>query len=178
MHRALSQSDNYVVDPSSFAINNTLARFDVANTHFNGLYFTVYVFSYAGNTIRVRMEERDPIRGRFDIPLGDVIVNEPTAVRLNIHSKNDAGIVLTASGERRIAIHYKPFSINVFGGKDDTKPFMRFNADGLLKFEHYRTRGGAIANAEGYVLLMLFDFRSVVVLFLDVVKCEGLVRIK
>lgn len=62
----------------SLSVGADSASFDVLNRE-NGVYFTIELTSVRGNTARIRMREKNPIRPRYEVE--GSLVGEPEKER-------------------------------------------------------------------------------------------------
>ena len=66
----------YRAVPSSLKSSDSSASLDVVNTK-NQVKFLLEIIALKDNTFRVRMVEAEPLRVRYEPPIGDVLIAEP-----------------------------------------------------------------------------------------------------
>ena len=76
-HRQLSPGASpYVVLMETIKINPTNAEMQLVNTETN-VRLLLSVYALKDNMARLKINELEPIRTRYEIPVGDVLVGEP-----------------------------------------------------------------------------------------------------
>lgn len=126
---------SYRAKASSVKTSTTSASLEVVDTT-TQVTFLLQVFGLKDNTFRVKLSEAEPLRKRYEPPIGDVLVSEPEGEEMKFSDRS--GNTLTFSkGSSRLVINLDPLRINVYSDDD---PVISINSQGLLKFEHTRTR--------------------------------------
>ena len=69
-------SSDYVVQASSLRLSKTSLMVDVLNTK-NNVRFLLQVYGLQHGIFRVKLVEAEPIRQRYEIPIGVTLVAEP-----------------------------------------------------------------------------------------------------
>ena len=97
------------------------------------------------SVLRIRVDEMnpDPVRPRYIIPDGDVVVSPPgdpgePLSTLSVSSRNGQ-TVIEVSGRYRVEMHHEPFLIQVYRGQTLLQVI---NGANLFAFEKYRSKNG------------------------------------
>lgn len=95
----------------------------------------------SGQTFRLRIDELDSIKKRFD-PSDLVLLPNIKASKINIVDKSKDGFTLETLDEKnkrknKVIIHASPFRLDIYSGNDLV---LVGNQRGLFNFEHYRTK--------------------------------------
>lgn len=130
----------YSVDPSSVAISAQKSTF-TASVH-SSLYpeikFELDVRAHADGTFRIRMDEVDGLRKRYDETSTWTLVREPT-LSGNITWKQTKKEMksLNAKSGVELRVHFEPLRISLLrNGKEEVV----INGNGLLHMEHFRLK--------------------------------------
>ena len=76
-HRALIPGDSsYVANAASLKVYPTSFSLDVFDNKSN-IHFILEVVGLKDNMFRVRMAEAEPLRVRYEPPIGDVLIKKP-----------------------------------------------------------------------------------------------------
>lgn len=67
---------SYAAQPESLRLSQTSAEINVLNKE-TGVRFVLTISGIKDNTFRIRLVEAEPLRQRFEPPIGDVLVKEP-----------------------------------------------------------------------------------------------------
>lgn len=135
-HRAVTPGQSpYVVLPETINIQTTAVNLQILNTA-NNVKLTLELSGLERNTARIKVNEAEPIKQRYEIPVGDVLLEEPKRQGLKQIEKTDHMLTLGLE-KNKIVISYKPFRIDFY---TEDEPVVSINAQGLLKFEHYQTK--------------------------------------
>lgn len=129
----------FVLDPATLHLSPTAVESLLVNTH-NGVKFKLELFGLVDNTFRIKINEAFPLKPRFEVPL--VLVSEPeqAPIRLLSRDANSLSVGLGGSDDipaARATITFSPFGLDFYTGSELT---LRLNSQGLMKFEHLRTR--------------------------------------
>lgn len=135
-HRNVASDDSpYIASSNSVEIRPTSLHLQLLNTR-NNIPLVLDLFGLKENTLRLKINEVNPIRPRYEVPIGDVVVEEPKQDRIDVVQRDSSQIVLQFN-ESKIIIHFVPFRIDVLI-KDE--PSISINGRGLLMFEHLRLK--------------------------------------
>ncbi|WAR28829.1 GANAB-like protein [Mya arenaria] len=125
-HRRLrSDASRYVVLMESMKIQPSGMKMQILNTK-NNVRLLMQVTAIKDNTARLKINELKPLRTRYEIPV----------VIMKVLERSDSSISLGFE-ENKILITSRPFRVD-FINKEE--PVVSINAQGLLKFEHFRKR--------------------------------------
>ncbi|XP_052782433.1 neutral alpha-glucosidase AB-like isoform X2 [Mya arenaria] len=135
-HRRLrSDASPYVVLMETMQIQPSRIEVQILNTK-NNVRLLMQVTAIKDNTARLKINELNPLRKRYEIPVGDVLVGEPKTQDMKVLVRSGSSISLGFE-ENKILITSRPFRVD-FINKEE--PVVSINAQGLLKFEHSRER--------------------------------------
>uniref|UniRef100_A0A0B7B5Q4 Glycoside hydrolase family 31 N-terminal domain-containing protein n=1 Tax=Arion vulgaris TaxID=1028688 RepID=A0A0B7B5Q4_9EUPU len=156
-HRSLQPGrSSYVVQPSTLRISETSLMVDVINTK-NNVRFLLQGYGLINGIFRVKLVEAEPIRDRYEIPIGITLFAEPVEEKLVYHGKKDGKLTFSL-GDNKMVININPLRLDFFI-KD--KPVASLNALGLLKFEHSRTKQSWLSSlASSFFSLLSQPFRE------------------
>ncbi|KAK3597384.1 hypothetical protein CHS0354_034627, partial [Potamilus streckersoni] len=125
----------YVVLMDSINVKSSKIEVQLLNKA-NDVRLLLEVFTLAHNTARIKINELQPLKPRYEIPPGDVLLGEPMQQQLTVTDKSKSGVTLTFENNK-IVIHTDPFRIDFLVNET---PVVIINAQGLLKFEHLQTK--------------------------------------
>lgn len=135
-HRAVEPgSSPYVVLMDTVSVKPTSIEVLLLNTN-NDVRLLLQMFTLKDNMARLKINELQPIRKRYEIPVGDVLIGEPKQQDLKVLQRSESSITLGFE-KNKIVITGKPFRIDFM---TEDEPVISVNAQGLLKFEHYRQK--------------------------------------
>uniref|UniRef100_A0A0B7B7C1 Glucosidase II subunit alpha n=1 Tax=Arion vulgaris TaxID=1028688 RepID=A0A0B7B7C1_9EUPU len=135
-HRNLQPgSSDYVVQPSTLRISKTSLMVDVVNTQ-NNVRFLLQGYGLVNSIFRVKLVEAEPIRERYEVPVGISLFAEPVEEELKYHGEKDGKLTFSL-GENKMVVNIDPLRLDFFI-RDE--PVLSLNAQGLLKFEHTRKK--------------------------------------
>uniref|UniRef100_A0A6M2E1U1 Glucosidase II subunit alpha n=1 Tax=Xenopsylla cheopis TaxID=163159 RepID=A0A6M2E1U1_XENCH len=100
----------------------------------NGVQFILQIFALQDNTFRVLMDEKSPLKPRYRVT--DSLKGTPATQALTIISKTPEAITLT-SGGNKVVINTYPLKLDFY---NEDILVTSFNAKGLLRIEHLRTK--------------------------------------
>ncbi|KAG1472197.1 hypothetical protein G6F56_001684 [Rhizopus delemar] len=129
-------SSPYRLLPETLVLDNNHAFADVLNKDTNVL-LTVDVHVLQDNTARVRINEKSPIKPRYDDHSRYTLQGEPQPPQSPTRSEFKDGVVSLVHDNRRILIHSEPLRIEFFV---DDEPVITLNDRGFFHFEHLRTK--------------------------------------
>jgi len=130
----------YSIDPSSVAISAQKSTFtaSVLSSLYPEIKFELDVRAHADGTFRIRMDEVDGLRKRYDETSKWALVREPTLSQ-NItwkQTKKDMKAVNAKTGVE-LRVHFEPLRIVLLrNGKEEVV----MNGKGLLHMEHFRLK--------------------------------------
>ncbi|KAJ8308812.1 hypothetical protein KUTeg_013686 [Tegillarca granosa] len=120
-HRSMTAGQSpYIVLMDSIKINPSSIELHIVNTE-NNVRLLLQLYGLEQNTARLKINELDPIK--------------------QLIGKTDKSITIGLD-QNKAVISSRPFRIDFF---TDDEPVVSINAQGLLKFEHYRTKQEAPA---------------------------------
>ncbi|XP_060557069.1 neutral alpha-glucosidase AB-like isoform X2 [Ruditapes philippinarum] len=135
-HRAMQPgSSPYVVLMDTLKVMGTSVEVQLVNRK-NNIRLLLQVSAVKDNSARVKINEMDPIKKRYEIPVGDALVGEPKLQDMKVLDRSDKSITLGFE-DNKILISSEPFRID-FINKEE--PIISINTQALLKFEHYRKK--------------------------------------
>ncbi|XP_052275424.1 neutral alpha-glucosidase AB-like isoform X2 [Dreissena polymorpha] len=135
-HRAMQPGASpYVVLMDTLKIQPTTMEVQVHNTK-NNVRLLLQVTALKFNSARFKINELNPIRKRYEIPVGDALVGEPKQQDLKVLERTDASITLGFE-QNKIRITGAPFRIDFISNEE---PVISINSQGLFKFEHFREK--------------------------------------
>ena len=137
----------YSLDPSSIVLEDQGSRFTgrVRSSLYPEIKFELDVRIHENGVVRVRMDEKEGLRKRYDKAASWALLKEPT---LSSSSKWSAGkeevkIVYGEEDQVEVVVEFEPLVVRV---KRDEKDEIVLNGQGLLHMEHFRKK---VANGEG-----------------------------
>ncbi|KAG0177650.1 hypothetical protein DFQ29_004616 [Apophysomyces sp. BC1021] len=129
----------YVLIKDSIRMDDSKLLADVKNTE-TEIVLTLDVHVLQDNTARVRINEKNPIKPRYEDHIQHTLHREPVQVKFS-ESKTDKDgeitIALDTQGSRKIVISPEPVRIKFFV---DDEPIISLNDRGFFHFEHLRTK--------------------------------------
>ncbi|XP_025103603.1 neutral alpha-glucosidase AB-like isoform X3 [Pomacea canaliculata] len=141
-HRALEPGpSSYAAQPESLRLSQTSAEINVLNKE-TGVRFVLTISGIKDNTFRIRLVEAEPLRQRFEPPIGDVLVKEPEGEEMIYKGRSGSQLTFT-KGSSRLILTTDPLRIDIFS---DDNPVVSINARGLLNFEHTREKKGWVTS--------------------------------
>lgn len=130
-------SSPYTLVKDSITTSSNKIHADILNTETN-IYLTLDVHILKDNTARVRINEKSPIKPRYEDHSKHTLVGEPTLVdALETESSSDGVITVHMDKERKIVIHPQPVKIEFLVNNE---PAITLNDRGFFNFEHLRTK--------------------------------------
>ncbi|KAK6182964.1 hypothetical protein SNE40_010527 [Patella caerulea] len=102
----------------------------------NNVRLKLEVFGLQDNMFRVKINELSPIKERYEIPVGDSLIEEPKLHNINLSQKDKDKVVFTMDSNK-VVMSVEPFRMDIYSNED---PVISINAQGLMKFEHYRKK--------------------------------------
>ncbi|MEE6526884.1 hypothetical protein FKM82_027822, partial [Ascaphus truei] len=94
------------------------------------------VFGLNGNMTRIKINEIDPLKPRYQVP--DVLVGVPAPADLQVTGQDDNTLELSLGGiGHKLLVTGTPFRLDILSGRDLV---LSVNSRGLLHFEHLRLR--------------------------------------
>lgn len=130
----------YSIDPSSVAISAQKSSFtaSVASSIYPEIKFELDVRAHEDGTFRIRMDEVDGLRKRYDETANWVLIKQPTLSEGIAwkQTKKDIKALNSQSGVE-LKIHFSPLRISMSrNGKEE----IVINGNGLLHMEHFRLK--------------------------------------
>ncbi|XP_071162739.1 neutral alpha-glucosidase AB-like isoform X2 [Mytilus edulis] len=142
-HRAMTPGQSaYEVITETVNVQSTSVNLQLLNTVTN-VKLTLELSGLERSTARIKINEVEPIKQRYEIPIGDVLVEEPKRQGLKKLEQTSQSLTLGIE-KNKIVISFKPFRIDFY---TEDEPVVSINAQGLLKFEHYRHKQGWLNKA-------------------------------
>ncbi|KAK7082723.1 hypothetical protein SK128_025164, partial [Halocaridina rubra] len=133
-HRAAKPGESpYSLLVDTVTVSETGIVGDILNEK-NKVIFTLEVYPLEDHTLRVKINEKNPIRQRFEEPYA--IIAGLHTEKFTVDERSFDGLILSF-GESKVVLKAKPLRIDVYKGKNLV---ISTNARGLLKFEHYRNK--------------------------------------
>lgn len=130
-------SSPYLVLKESISISNGNVKADIKNTETNIL-LTLDVQLLKDNTARVRINEKSPIKPRYDQHAKFTLVRDPEqAEGIDSHTSDTGVVTLHMDKSRKIVISPQPVRIEFLV---DNEPVITLNDRGFFHFEHLRTK--------------------------------------
>jgi alpha 1,3-glucosidase len=125
----------YILLKETIKLENSNVHADIKNKE-TDILLTLDIQVLQDNTARVRINEKNPIKPRYEEHAKYTIVNPPVLVDASSEEK-DGVITLVLDDQRKIVISPEPVRIE-FLVKDE--PIITFNDRGFFNFEHLRTK--------------------------------------
>uniref|UniRef100_A0A8C5R3E1 Neutral alpha-glucosidase AB n=1 Tax=Leptobrachium leishanense TaxID=445787 RepID=A0A8C5R3E1_9ANUR len=102
----------------------------------NQLSLLLEVFGLNGNMTRIKINEINPLKPRYEVP--DVLVGTPPPANLQVTGQDENTLELSLGGaEHKLLVTGSPFRLDILSGRDLV---LSVNSRGLLHFEHLRER--------------------------------------
>ncbi|KAH7906684.1 glycoside hydrolase family 31 protein [Hygrophoropsis aurantiaca] len=142
----------YSVDPASIALNSNQASFTAAvkSALYPSVKFELDVRVHDDGVVRVRMDEVDGLRKRYDEAASWSLIQEPR-ISQNIQwtvGKKGIKAVYGTKNDIEVEVEFSPLKVSLFrGGKEQVV----LNGRGLLHMEHFRKKDEdkPVESAEG-----------------------------
>ncbi|KAK3885252.1 hypothetical protein Pcinc_010526 [Petrolisthes cinctipes] len=142
-HRAVKPGESpYVILENTLSVTEEGVSVDLLNER-TRVYFTLELYPLKDATLRLKINEKNPIRQRFEEPYA--LVGGALAEGFELVDRSADGFTLRF-GSSRVVVRSKPFQAEVYNGNDLV---ISLNPRGLLKFEHYRTKPQGEVHPEG-----------------------------
>ena len=109
---------------------------DIENTDSNIL-LTLDLYVLDDNTARVRVNEKQPIKPRYDEHTKYTLVDEPLSKEAESVTSNNEGVTVVIDATRKIVIQSHPVRIDFIV---NDSPVISLNDRGLFNFEHLRLK--------------------------------------
>ncbi|XP_074662520.1 neutral alpha-glucosidase AB-like isoform X2 [Tubulanus polymorphus] len=131
-NRALTPGNTpYEALLNTVKIHRTNVTVELLNKKTNVKYH-LDLIGLTNNVVRMRITEADPIRPRYEPPIGDALLNIPEESRISVQKRGDRLEIGYQS--TKVVLKARPFSLDVV---EDGNPVISVNSRGLLKFEQY-----------------------------------------
>ncbi|XP_046564114.1 neutral alpha-glucosidase AB-like isoform X1 [Haliotis rubra] len=127
----------YVALLDSIQKTSTSIQLQLLNKH-NNVRFLLQVFGLKHNTVRVKLNELEPLRARYEIPVGETLKSQPEAEQITVQETSRDRVTFSL-GTSKVVILSDPFRMDFFAGGE---PVVSINSQELLKFEHMRQKQG------------------------------------
>ncbi|XP_056021403.1 neutral alpha-glucosidase AB-like isoform X2 [Ostrea edulis] len=135
-HRNVQPGNSpYVVLADSLKITDSQISVHLLNSKTN-VRLGLDLYGLQGNTARVKINELEPLKPRYEIPVGDVLIGEPKQQNLKVLDRGSGSVTLGLE-KSKIVLSYSPFRVDFISGEE---PLVSINSQGLLKFEHFRKK--------------------------------------
>lgn len=144
-----SWNSPYAIEPSSFSVASHQAAFtaDVKSSIYPSVKFSLDVRIQQDGVVRVRMDEVDGLRKRYDQAAQWALVEEPSIhrdIRWTV-GKTNAKAIYGPKKDIEVVVDFKPLKITLFrGGKEQ----IVLNERGLLHMEHFRTKEDSLPEGQ------------------------------
>lgn len=126
----------YQLVPNSIQTNNDHVYAEIINKE-TRVMMTMDVYVLQDNTARVRINEKNPIKPRYDDHIKHTLYSEPQlAGQSTVDSQKE---VIIKNKERTIVIHPDPLRIEFLV---NDQPVITLNERGFFNFEHLRLKDG------------------------------------
>uniref|UniRef100_A0A8D2LTN4 Glucosidase II alpha subunit n=1 Tax=Varanus komodoensis TaxID=61221 RepID=A0A8D2LTN4_VARKO len=104
-----------------------------------GIPLLLEIYGLKGNMTRIRINELNPLKPRYEVP--DVLVQDPPTTRLSVTGRDENSVELSlGDGGHKLILTAKPFRMDLLEGRELV---LSVNSRGLLVFEHLRQRKDA-----------------------------------
>ncbi|XP_067938463.1 neutral alpha-glucosidase AB-like isoform X3 [Watersipora subatra] len=137
-------STPYHLVPDSLVVGVDDAHFEVVNIESEKA-FVLRLTGYSNGVVRVYMNEKLPLKPRYEVPPGDVVLEDQLTVQRFVIDKRDSASFQLSLLETDTKVKVtSPFLLEVMTIET---PVLQINSRGLLKFEHLRTKPGLLSSA-------------------------------
>lgn len=127
----------YTLVKDSILLSKDKIYADIKNTKTNVL-LTLDLHILKDNTARVRINEKAPIKTRYDEHQKYTLFGEPELKEaLNSETSDKGVIIITMDAQRKVVISPQPLRIEFLV---DNEPAITLNERGFFNFEHLRTK--------------------------------------
>ncbi|CAM0137680.1 glucosidase II [Umbelopsis sp. WA50703] len=129
----------YTLVKESIRFSNNFLTADVKNTETNNV-LILELQVLADNTVRVRMDEKSPLRQRYQDHAQFTLVDDAKPVKPFKSGKNTDGVVkitLDESGSRKVVVSPSPLRVDFMV---NDSPVVTLNDRGFFNFEHLRSK--------------------------------------
>lgn len=128
----------YQVDfKSMIKDDNGHLQFKMINTLVDNVQFQLDIFTLDHRTLRVKINEINSLRKRYEVK--DSLVTEPKLVPVQLKKANDEQLEGHFGDNARFVLYAKPFRLDLFVNE---LCVMTVNSKNLFHFEHYRPKPG------------------------------------
>jgi alpha 1,3-glucosidase len=140
-NRAYADDSNfnspYTLVKDSILLTKDKVHVDIKNTETNIL-LTLDLHVLKDNTARVRINEKSPIKARYDDHVKFTLVGEPELTNALETETSDTGVIIIhMDTQRKIIISPQPVRIEFLVNNE---PAITLNDRGFFNFEHLRTK--------------------------------------
>ncbi|CAF0994522.1 unnamed protein product [Adineta steineri] len=128
----------YEVDLRSMkTIQSGHLQFILHNTLKSPIKFQLDIFTLEHNSLRVKINERNPIRKRYEVE--HALVGEPKLVDVKLTNLDGKQVEGSFGKSAKFLLNAKPFRLDLFTNGIFV---MSVNSKNMFNFEHYRTKPG------------------------------------
>lgn len=125
----------YVADLSTVSIKpNEELSLRISNTD-NSKQFLMQLFMLQDNMIRLKVNEANPLKPRFEVP--DAIVKDLRSSKFSVDERQENNTLTVVSGSRKVLITADPFRVDIF---TDGEPVFSINSRHMFHIEHLREK--------------------------------------
>lgn len=133
-NRAMSTNQSpYELLTDTVSVKPTSVEAHLVNRK-NGVLFKFIISALVDNTLRLQVEELNPLRPRYHPT--EALAGEPEQDRLVVKSRDVNGFTATF-GSSKAVVNAKPLRIDLYSGEEMV---ISVNARGLMRFEHTRLK--------------------------------------
>ncbi|KAI9483752.1 MAG: glycosyl hydrolases family 31-domain-containing protein [Benjaminiella poitrasii] len=129
-------SSPYTLIADSIQLVDNKVTADIRNTE-TDILLTLDLTVLQDNTARVRINEKTPIKPRYDEHARYTLVKEPQLETIEALERLDNGVSIQIDASRKIVLNSQPVRIHFYV---DNEPVITFNDRGFFNFEHLRTK--------------------------------------
>ncbi|KAL0565531.1 glucosidase II [Marasmius crinis-equi] len=138
---ASSWTSPYSVDPSSVSVSNdeAIVKAAVKSSLYPEIKFSLEVRVHDDGVVRVRMDEVDGLKKRYDEASSWALVSEPVVSKTVswTKGKKDMRVVYGEKKDIEVVVQYEPLKVSLLrNGKEQVV----LNGQGLLHMEHFRIK--------------------------------------
>ncbi|XP_015603638.1 neutral alpha-glucosidase AB [Cephus cinctus] len=117
----------------TIALNESVIIADLFNKD-TGVYYVLHLTAVKDNTFRLHINEKNPIRPRYEVE--NALHHDPQPVKLELVERSTDSVTVS-NGQNKVVLYAKPFRVDLYS---DDQLVISANARGLMRFEHLRTK--------------------------------------
>ncbi|KAG1665345.1 Neutral alpha-glucosidase AB [Nymphon striatum] len=131
--KIVARESSYVLQKDTIKTEPSYFSGEILNTQ-NNVVLKLEFFSLANNTGRLKINEKNPIKARYEVK--ESLVSELKYDSLSV-KETGSNTVTYSFGDNQVIVNYQPFRMDFYSGEEVV---LTFNSRGLMNFEHLRLK--------------------------------------